>query len=108
MDCIFPTVDHSRILLQLGDNDYINASLICMEEAKRNYILTQVISNVTVLLKKYIVKAVMVALCFSLMDKSFSFNGIYIEVVEVAREGLPISNGRGWHYDLLQEVNSMA
>ncbi|XP_030220896.1 tyrosine-protein phosphatase non-receptor type 1 [Gadus morhua] len=33
--------DHSRILLQLGDNDYINASLICMEEAKRNYILTQ-------------------------------------------------------------------
>ncbi|CAL8367164.1 unnamed protein product [Lota lota] len=33
--------DHSRILLQLGDNDYINASLISMEEAKRNYILTQ-------------------------------------------------------------------
>ncbi|KAJ3585890.1 hypothetical protein NHX12_012298 [Muraenolepis orangiensis] len=33
--------DHSRILLQLGENDYINASLISMEEAQRNYILTQ-------------------------------------------------------------------
>ncbi|XP_039590556.1 tyrosine-protein phosphatase non-receptor type 1 [Polypterus senegalus] len=33
--------DHSRIRLQLGDNDYINASLISMEEAQRNYILTQ-------------------------------------------------------------------
>lgn len=33
--------DHSRIHLQLGTNDYINASLITVEEAKRNYILTQ-------------------------------------------------------------------
>ncbi|KAF1390121.1 hypothetical protein PFLUV_G00054820 [Perca fluviatilis] len=33
--------DHSRIYLQLGTNDYINASLITVEEAKRNYILTQ-------------------------------------------------------------------
>ncbi|XP_033910471.1 tyrosine-protein phosphatase non-receptor type 1-like [Acipenser ruthenus] len=33
--------DHSRIHLQLGTNDYINASLISMEEAKRSYILTQ-------------------------------------------------------------------
>lgn len=33
--------DHSRICLQLGTNDYINASLITVEEAKRNYILTQ-------------------------------------------------------------------
>uniref|UniRef100_A0A8B9GZ75 Tyrosine-protein phosphatase non-receptor type n=1 Tax=Astyanax mexicanus TaxID=7994 RepID=A0A8B9GZ75_ASTMX len=34
--------DHSRIPLQLGSNDYINASLISMEEAQRSYILTQV------------------------------------------------------------------
>ncbi|XP_034446585.1 tyrosine-protein phosphatase non-receptor type 1-like [Hippoglossus hippoglossus] len=33
--------DHSRICLQLGANDYINASLITVEEAQRNYILTQ-------------------------------------------------------------------
>ncbi|XP_066499850.1 tyrosine-protein phosphatase non-receptor type 1 [Hoplias malabaricus] len=33
--------DHSRIKLQLGSNDYINASLISMEEAHRSYILTQ-------------------------------------------------------------------
>ncbi|XP_072917780.1 tyrosine-protein phosphatase non-receptor type 1-like [Hemitrygon akajei] len=33
--------DHSRIRLQQGDNDYINASLIKMEEAQRSYILTQ-------------------------------------------------------------------
>lgn len=33
--------DHSRIKLQQGDNDYINASLIKMEEAQRSYILTQ-------------------------------------------------------------------
>lgn len=36
------SVDHSRICLQLGNNDYINASLITVEEAQRNYILTQV------------------------------------------------------------------
>lgn len=36
------SVDHSRIRLQLGTNDYINASLITVEEARRNYILTQV------------------------------------------------------------------
>lgn len=35
-------VDHSRIKLQQDDNDYINASLIKMEEAHRSYILTQV------------------------------------------------------------------
>ena len=35
-------VDHSRIRLQLGMNDYINASLITVEEAERKYILTQV------------------------------------------------------------------
>ncbi|KAJ7399080.1 Tyrosine-protein phosphatase non-receptor type 1 [Pitangus sulphuratus] len=34
-------VDHSRIKLNQGDNDYINASLIKMEEAQRSYILTQ-------------------------------------------------------------------
>ncbi|XP_034643029.1 tyrosine-protein phosphatase non-receptor type 1 isoform X2 [Trachemys scripta elegans] len=33
--------DHSRIKLTKGDNDYINASLIKMEEAQRSYILTQ-------------------------------------------------------------------
>uniref|UniRef100_A0AAY4BB71 protein-tyrosine-phosphatase n=2 Tax=Denticeps clupeoides TaxID=299321 RepID=A0AAY4BB71_9TELE len=33
--------DHSRICLQLGTNDYINASLISMEEAQRSYVLTQ-------------------------------------------------------------------
>ncbi|XP_051951012.1 tyrosine-protein phosphatase non-receptor type 1-like [Xyrauchen texanus] len=33
--------DHSRIHLQIGNNDYINASLISVEEAQRNYILTQ-------------------------------------------------------------------
>ncbi|KAJ6626770.1 hypothetical protein lerEdw1_014745, partial [Lerista edwardsae] len=33
--------DHSRIKLQQSDNDYINASLIQVEEAHRSYILTQ-------------------------------------------------------------------
>ncbi|XP_071966723.1 tyrosine-protein phosphatase non-receptor type 1 isoform X2 [Engystomops pustulosus] len=33
--------DHSRIKLHREDNDYINASLIKMEEAQRSYILTQ-------------------------------------------------------------------
>ncbi|KAJ0064381.1 hypothetical protein NL108_006401, partial [Boleophthalmus pectinirostris] len=33
--------DHSRIHLQLGANDYINASLITVEETQRKYILTQ-------------------------------------------------------------------
>nr|CAQ14262.1 protein tyrosine phosphatase 1b [Danio rerio] len=33
--------DHSRICLQIGCNDYINASLISVEEAQRKYILTQ-------------------------------------------------------------------
>lgn len=33
--------DHSRIKLRQGENDYINASLIKMEEAQRSYILTQ-------------------------------------------------------------------
>uniref|UniRef100_A0A4W3J120 Tyrosine-protein phosphatase non-receptor type n=1 Tax=Callorhinchus milii TaxID=7868 RepID=A0A4W3J120_CALMI len=33
--------DHSRIKLQQGENDYINASLIRMQEAQRSYILTQ-------------------------------------------------------------------
>ena len=39
---LLSSVDHSRICLQLGANDYINASLISVEEAQRNYILTQV------------------------------------------------------------------
>ncbi|XP_069507274.1 tyrosine-protein phosphatase non-receptor type 1 isoform X2 [Ambystoma mexicanum] len=34
--------DHSRIKLHQGENDYINASLITMEEAQRSYILTQI------------------------------------------------------------------
>ncbi|XP_066547255.1 tyrosine-protein phosphatase non-receptor type 2 isoform X2 [Amia ocellicauda] len=33
--------DHSRVKLENSDNDYINASLVVMEEAQRNYILTQ-------------------------------------------------------------------
>ncbi|XP_078254188.1 tyrosine-protein phosphatase non-receptor type 2-like isoform X1 [Rhinoraja longicauda] len=33
--------DHSRVKLRTAENDYINASLIIMEEAQRNYILTQ-------------------------------------------------------------------
>ncbi|XP_077430554.1 tyrosine-protein phosphatase non-receptor type 1 [Vanacampus margaritifer] len=33
--------DHSRICLQQSANNYINASLITVEEAQRNYILTQ-------------------------------------------------------------------
>lgn len=33
--------DHSRIQLQIGANDYINASLITVAEAQRKYILTQ-------------------------------------------------------------------
>ncbi|MGH0164646.1 UNVERIFIED_CONTAM: hypothetical protein FKN15_047635 [Acipenser sinensis] len=35
------TVDHSRVKLQNAENDYINASLVVMEEAQRSYILTQ-------------------------------------------------------------------
>ncbi|XP_060056622.1 tyrosine-protein phosphatase non-receptor type 2 isoform X4 [Erinaceus europaeus] len=34
--------DHSRVKLQNAENDYINASLVDIEEARRSYILTQV------------------------------------------------------------------
>ncbi|KAM4630858.1 tyrosine-protein phosphatase non-receptor type 2 [Polymixia lowei] len=33
--------DHSRVRLENTENDYINASLVVMEEAQRSYILTQ-------------------------------------------------------------------
>ncbi|XP_028819936.1 tyrosine-protein phosphatase non-receptor type 2 isoform X2 [Denticeps clupeoides] len=33
--------DHSRVKLESTENDYINASLVVMEEARRSYILTQ-------------------------------------------------------------------
>ncbi|XP_020841236.1 tyrosine-protein phosphatase non-receptor type 2 isoform X1 [Phascolarctos cinereus] len=33
--------DHSRVKLQNTENDYINASFVSIEEAQRNYILTQ-------------------------------------------------------------------
>ncbi|KAM3596450.1 uncharacterized protein V6R79_014710 [Siganus canaliculatus] len=33
--------DHSRVKLENTDNDYINASLVVVEEAQRSYILTQ-------------------------------------------------------------------
>jgi hypothetical protein len=33
--------DHSRVKLQSTENDYINASLVDIEEAQRSYILTQ-------------------------------------------------------------------
>ncbi|XP_067281102.1 tyrosine-protein phosphatase non-receptor type 2 isoform X2 [Pseudorasbora parva] len=33
--------DHSRVKLENTENDYINASLVVMEEAQRRYILTQ-------------------------------------------------------------------
>lgn len=33
--------DHSRVKLKNSENDYINASLVAMEEAQRRYILTQ-------------------------------------------------------------------
>ncbi|XP_004647265.1 tyrosine-protein phosphatase non-receptor type 2 isoform X2 [Octodon degus] len=33
--------DHSRVKLQNTENDYINASLVDMEEAQRSYVLTQ-------------------------------------------------------------------
>lgn len=35
------TVDHSRVRLESTENDYINASLVLVEEAQRSYILTQ-------------------------------------------------------------------
>lgn len=43
-NCLFwslPVVDHSRVKLENTENDYINASLVVVEEAQRNYILTQ-------------------------------------------------------------------
>ncbi|CAB1350425.1 unnamed protein product [Coregonus sp. 'balchen'] len=33
--------DHSRVKLEKAENDYINASLVVIEEAQRSYILTQ-------------------------------------------------------------------
>lgn len=38
-------VDHSRVKLESTDNDYINASLVVMEEAQRSYILSQASSK---------------------------------------------------------------
>lgn len=43
--------DHSRVKLQNTENDYINASLVVIEEAQRYYILTQVSSTITGLLQ---------------------------------------------------------
>lgn len=34
--------DHSRVKLENSENDYINASLVDVEEAQRAYILSQV------------------------------------------------------------------
>ena len=34
--------DHSRVKLENCENDYINASLVMVEEAQRAYILSQV------------------------------------------------------------------
>lgn len=34
--------DHSRVKLENSENDYINASLVMVEEAQRAYILSQV------------------------------------------------------------------
>lgn len=38
--------DHSRVKLQNTENDYINASLVVIEEAQRSYILTQASSMI--------------------------------------------------------------
>lgn len=37
-----PPDDHSRVKLENSENDYINASLVAVEEAQRAYILSQV------------------------------------------------------------------
>jgi len=43
---MLPAVDHSRVKLESTENDYINASLVVMEEAQRSYILTQASSRI--------------------------------------------------------------
>lgn len=40
--CGLPSDDHSRVKLEHSENDYINASLVAVEEAQRAYILSQV------------------------------------------------------------------
>lgn len=40
--CGPPSDDHSRVKLENSENDYINASLVAVEEAQRAYILSQV------------------------------------------------------------------
>lgn len=45
LSLVLPAVDHSRVKLENTENDYINASLVVMEEAQRSYILTQVIQG---------------------------------------------------------------
>lgn len=42
-----PSDDHSRVKLENSENDYINASLVAVEEAQRAYILSQVGARVT-------------------------------------------------------------
>lgn len=39
---LFCLDDHSRVKLENSENDYINASLVMVEEAQRAYILSQV------------------------------------------------------------------
>lgn len=46
LSLVLPAVDHSRVKLENTENDYINASLVVMEEAQRSYILTQVNSRI--------------------------------------------------------------
>lgn len=41
MSCLVSD-DHSRVKLENSENDYINASLVMVEEAQRAYILSQV------------------------------------------------------------------
>lgn len=43
--------DHSRVKLEHSENDYINASLVMVEEAQRAYILSQV--NLSVCIQIY-------------------------------------------------------
>ena len=40
--CLYLSDDHSRIVLERDDIDYINANLVLSPEANRKYILTQV------------------------------------------------------------------
>lgn len=71
--------DHSRVKLEHSENDYINASLVMVEEAQRAYILSQVNLNVCIHIYRNNIWSIWkwIFISFSLWWGFFSFAFLY-------------------------------